>query len=67
MTWISVEDKLPENNDDVLLLYDGQYRIGYFCDLGDECENYWYVNNMEIDSRYSGITHWMPLPKKPLV
>lgn len=65
MEWISVKDRLPENNEYILLydsslglVYEGKLlpgdfyysqRAGYSKDIGDGCE----------------ITHWLPLPKPP--
>ncbi len=58
--WISVKDKLPNPNDYVLLydchldlVFEGNYysdRCGYSKDIEYDC----------------GITHWMPLPDKPI-
>ncbi len=58
--WISVNDKLPENTDDVL---------GW--DAGDDCcvVCYWLAVSKDwfqynVDDKLF-ITHWMPLPTKP--
>lgn len=61
--WISVKDKLPENNQQVLVYGKGHYATCTF--MG---EDYWqkYLF-MNYDMRYNtlGVTHWMPLPAPP--
>lgn len=58
--WISVDDRLPENTDDVL---------GW--DVGENCcvVVYWLAavtgwRQFNVPG-VPRITHWMPLPKKP--
>lgn len=63
--WISVEDRLPEENTDVLI-----YRGGFRDDLMNV---YTYMGHNEWEDEYGywsrtddeGITHWMPLPEPP--
>jgi hypothetical protein len=63
--WISVEDRLPEENTDVLI-----YRGGF---RGDLMNVYTYMGHNEWEDEYGywsitddeGITHWMPLPEPP--
>lgn len=57
--WISVEDRLPETPDDVLVAYsDGTVTsLCYF-----KNDNVWMD---EYGGVYDEITHWMPLPKAP--
>ena len=58
--WISVEERLPEDDDDVLMMTDMGMSMGYYC--RDSFSDRWvdYVNS---DSRC--VTHWMPLPEPP--
>lgn len=69
--WIKVEDRLPENDADVLVCFH-YYDIGHNCTTVGHCE---YVNNKGIrqrewmtdwDDTDMVITHWMPivLPKE---
>lgn len=76
MEWVSVKDKLPENDEDVLVyhLEDDHITVGYF-----ESENvsYYIQSDGSKFYTYSGweteipwaqkgeVTHWMPLPDKP--
>lgn len=60
--WISVEDRLPDANDDVLLQFKGNMGVGFYED-GD-----WAVNTG--DGIYSEVSYdeekpiaWMPLPE----
>ena len=59
--WISVENKLPDNCNDVLVTI-GKYdvAIGYYGDIG--CftgKKIWHVEG----DHYHDVTAWMPLPK----
>ena len=76
MEWISVKDKLPENDDDVLV-YDYRDGIGLGCFEKKEVTGYFesdgsfFETNDGWDVNYSwarhmGPTHWMPLPKPPM-
>ena len=63
--WISVKDRLPKSNQEVLV-----YRGGH---IGDLMNVYIYVGNDKWEDEYGywsvtddeGITHWMPLPEPP--
>ena len=67
MKWISVDDKLPKQ-DEVVLVFYGKDEVrkeigidffGYH--LGDRDENDWNLYRFPVE-----VTHWMPLPKKPI-
>lgn len=74
--WIEVKDRLPADDEDVLVYHrdDDHITVGYF-----EKENIrFYIesdgNKFYTDSGWNteipwaprgGVTHWMPLPKKP--
>lgn len=67
--WISVEDRLPEDHDDVLVLVSGVYRGITFEDaqmigvwFGAD-EGWWLAEFNCWDN--PGVTHWMPLPEAP--
>ena len=53
--WISVKDRLPENNNSVLTYSDdidgNKYRL--------------ITPNLSLQSFPSSVTHWMPLPEPP--
>ncbi len=65
--WISVEDRLPEKNAEVLVCH-GNW-------IGNLMNVYTYFGNDEWEDDYGywsrtrdeGITHWMPLPAPPTV
>jgi len=58
--WISVEERLPEPEKDVLVLYRGKYRcIGYY---SEDC-GLWIIN--DAPTYDETVTHWMPLPEPP--
>lgn len=62
--WIKVEDKLPQNNDEVLVCAEG---FVYYCN---------YVNGKfvfeayspygDCDDEYYNASHWQPLPEPPV-
>ena len=67
--WISVKDRLPENDDNVLVIVNGKYNnvtfvnammIAAFCDD----EHVWFLNEYP-DFVHANVTHWMPLPEPP--
>ena len=52
--WISVEDRLPENDGTVL--------------VASTCGNVftgWWDEHWRVIETFSEVTHWMPLPKPP--
>lgn len=58
--WISVKDKLPEDDRNVLVYDD--HDIQFWVAWHDECHNNWYTQEGD---RVYGVTHWMPLPQLP--
>lgn len=65
--WISVEDRLPEDETEVLCWYRDE-NGEYYCTLG------WYhrtnygagwTTDAEISGYFGCVTHWMPLPEPP--
>jgi len=58
MKWISVKDRLPEQNQEVLICYDGCLDFGSY-DIRDG-EICWI-----IVGRFVEPSHWMPLPDMP--
>lgn len=60
--WISVDDRLPEENVNCIVHYrhaycdnDGYFAIGFCCHDGEK---------FQFDPAYK-VTHWMPLPQPP--
>ena len=56
--WIPVTERLPEDDDDVLIMSSGSISMGYYSVYNE----YWadYINVYNSD-----VTHWMPLPEPP--
>lgn len=57
--WISVEDRLPEENGTYLIAVKGSYAshfTGFDIESNEFCDNVF---------RKSDVTHWMPLPEPP--
>ena len=66
--WISVKERMPPNDDDVLVfeIY-GHYGIAFWgSDCPGICAEEWHAQGErnECDERH--ITHWMELPKEPV-
>lgn len=64
MNWISVKDRLPDENDDVLI-YDGNGVSAATFDPPSKFHKgrWWLDGETCIDMEY--VTHWMPLPPAP--
>ena len=66
--WISVEDKLPKNNDDVLGKTQSDFMVAYYDQRRWQPSGASYGNYNEggYGTVYEGkVTHWMPLPAAP--
>ena len=55
--WISVDDRLPKNSDNVLVCHNN----------GLVTTNAWLGSNWWFNNERNQITHWMPLPEPPEV
>ena len=55
--WISVKDKLPEDDEVVIICTDKN-----FVYAGELIGDTWFLDN---DSWTATVTHWMPLPNPP--
>ena len=53
--WISVDDRLPKNSDNVLVCHNN----------GLVTTNAWLGANWWFKNERNQITHWMPLPEPP--
>ncbi len=66
MDWIDINDKLPNNYTDVLIIN----KSGFQHVVHYNNPNFLYKPNIGIESRifhdHREPTHWMPLPQKPL-
>lgn len=72
MQWISVDDRLPDNNDKVIVCCLSEISdYGYPYDYKDACEmgfyekDQWYSDNPDDMDVLDNVTHWMPLPGPP--
>jgi hypothetical protein len=69
--WIPVSERLPENNEDVLVT-DGEYcAVGYYrpdAQAWDSDTFGWLENRIlfeDVEYGIGTVTHWMPLPEIP--
>lgn len=64
--WISVEERLPEAGEEVLLYNSHSvrhYEIGWLRKKKGDDKSKWAVSNGFVED--DDITHWMPIPKFP--
>jgi hypothetical protein len=79
LKWINVKNKLPERNERVLVVIEGDNKPEITISYWDELYSSWDENNVETTeprwyyegeplfatSWYQEINFWMPLPKLP--
>ena len=66
--WISVKDRLPEGEEDVLVcLTSKELVVGAFVETPISDDRLWMLSHGEDFYAFSscGVTHWMPLPEPP--
>jgi hypothetical protein len=63
MNWIKVEDKLPEEGQEVIMTYNDLVLTGEF--LEGKFFYFWSSKYGMAQEEQEGITHWMPLPNPP--
>jgi hypothetical protein len=64
--WISVKEKLPDNDRDVLIYspyHERERQVGYY---GQASEMFFYEQDDGSDSSIV-VTHWQELPDKPTI
>lgn len=64
MEWIKIEDRLPENDEEVLIAYwhipdHERYEPDWIIETGRHLDGQW------VQLQGENITHWMPLPNPP--
>jgi Protein of unknown function (DUF551) len=57
MSWICVDEKMPDVAEDVLLFSEDHYQI----DVGFLQDNKFFTDRGQLKT----VTHWMPLPNPP--
>jgi hypothetical protein len=67
-TWISVEDRLPDTDDSLLVICNGEYKNIRFINayefaIYDTVEDEWILES--YPQAAVTVTHWMPLPNPP--
>lgn len=63
--WISVEERLPETEKEVIILNKRKHTdIDFLTDNGDD-GYYWWKSDETIWCEDDEITHWMPIPQLP--
>ena len=61
--WISVKDRLPEKEKEILIVSDNEVKIGIWSNdcFGEK----FFTTNFEQYLNADNVTHWMPLPEPP--
>lgn len=66
MEWISVKDKLPDNNGDCIAITKDETIFMARCVDKTYWKLYFSDNGLQFDkNRSNTVTHWMPLPEPP--
>lgn len=60
--WISVKDRLPENENPVLVFGGKSIYTAVYGNRGPYKNRWWKLNSK---THYCNPTHWMPLPNRP--
>ena len=60
MQWVNAKEWFPKENENVLIIYNNEIHIGYRCDIG------WDFGDNFASYGDKKLTHWMPLPNKPI-
>lgn len=63
MNWISVKDRLPEHDNDVLVYLNNSCAVGFY----SQDNKKWFRDRCTCSDCYLELdaTHWMPLPEEP--
>ncbi len=61
MTWISVKDRLPEEEVSILMCNDEDIVVGCMWKHSKNGKIHWSC----VDDYFGDATHWMPLPELP--
>ena len=62
--WISVKDKLPEEDLGACIVYDG-FKVQHADHYIIHGEHIWQTPDCYESEEIRGVTHWMPLPEPP--
>jgi hypothetical protein len=74
MNWISVKERLPEENVNVLAVESGTVKVMALCYAADDDNNMGWIwgevydgldGDAYMDDDYN-VTYWMPIPEKPV-
>lgn len=67
--WIRVKDRLPENENEMVLVTDGKTVITGFRNWmyrsGSDKRLFMFMPGLKMGGRPMKVTHWMPLPEPP--
>lgn len=64
--WVSVKDRLPEENLGACIVYDG-FKVQHADHYIIDGEHLWNTPDCYESEEIRGVTHWMPLPEPPKV
>lgn len=58
--WISTKDKLPKEDELVLVICEGNYTLAYYSN-----DLWWNSSDYLIGSGAKSVDYWLPLPQMP--
>lgn len=66
--WVSVDDRLPENDDEVFIWPRPVFNETCFTACYEKWDKRWrtdFYNGCDYEDYHPTVTHWMPLPPPP--
>ena len=62
--WISVEERLPSEDEIILCLTNSGQSVCEYVNYNDNKSRF-YLNDLDYYCELENVTHWMPLPENP--
>jgi hypothetical protein len=70
MKWISVKERKPKNKENILISCEYGVTMAEYTTFENGNELWWAVTHIgcyDDGAEANKVTHWMPLPEKPII